>query len=1554
MVSLRRMARPRAVRWRRALLLALFWLGVAAHAHAAGPDLAVTVRDARAALEAGDPDAALATARAAKGFTDGDLRADPLKGELAALWAYAAARTGSGEDVEAAGKLKAAARDVLPKGSELRAAIELLDLEAEAATLNDEVVEAVNDQFLASLGKADTDKPAALPPPLAARQAALRARLLAFAARAPPVLAGEARLAVGYMAYSADDHDAALARAAEVERAATGSPRKALLAVAAASLRLSVANYLGDLKAARAAYARGREAGRGRDGHPQMFALHLLAAEAFGGEGAREDTLAAVEAVLACQGRNCRPALASDDFTLAQALARVGALDQARSLAEAGLDLTASAGGDLGAAATWLVNVAFDDAPASFQRAFLEDLLLGARPRISDADPQRPDLMAALGKRYGAAQVAIRLSAVTPLLEAPLRDEIARRLAEHGPAPDAARLAAARRAVPGDHAVEPPYDDNALSPAAVPVLAALEQITTALTGAGRKADAQAVYQAYVDATLSDPARDHAEAGRVVSFYRDFLKGLGAQEEASAQDILEERERARSYAQAARAMLAAGRPSDSTTIPVALEALRRTGLREELGRLAGEAQASIVERFDAEAATYDLRREAQAVVGGLWASGRVAEGSRLADRFLAVTPDSGLDGFRAATVADLAGRHNVADAAAGAAAIVAIARDGRSDVLCARVRAAFPLAFARTACAGGPALPVQVAAAAAPSVDSERLVAELDALTAKRARELAQRPSSTIALADVDLQRADLLSRLGRTDDSWGVATEAIGGLVAANLRDTPVMTRALVMVARTAAPGRRPDVDRLLAEQAAGLAPEATGARALLRATQAFRRLQGRTPDLEAVLADLGAAFETPAYWASAPPAELAATRLLSAVVESAAALPEPRMATSAPAAARLAALLGGSGTSNTAEDRYLATTLALLGSRARGDGPGSERLIARMRTESFADTTSLVRFSQERLEAELARAARARADLAKLSAAPPADLETWSRTYRAAMEAGDFARASLLVRQFASRSETEVIWTSEGSEPLIGAALQFAEGCRPPLPVLEARLARDGGACRREALSLLELGLAQAAMNPRPQSNRRLADVAGFARLMNGDVAAAQMAAAFRLAAEAEILNPTDPRRTARAIPAFGTAAPDPDRARILARDVGGAPKARQALAALRQTLAEDEALVVLDMTGALVVRRAGVGVTPLVADEEEVRNLLRRLRSDLDPVGAGGADPGYDVAAAFRLWSLLFAPLAGDLEGVRRLRIAPFGVLAQTPLEALVTAAPAAPRWSPTDPADPAWAVRTYAFTIMPSLERQARMAAAPRSTAPLALLGLGGPNLTGGGRAVRSVEGLLDASGAVDPDRVRGLTPLSATVDELNAMRDLVGAAQARLVTGEALREDPVRTLAWRQYRVVAFATHGLVAAGEAAPGQVLVLTPPPARTATDDGVLSSAEIRALQLDADLVILSACDTGAAPEGMDATGSFADAFMAAGARTVVVSRWPLLSETAALLTTPLVREAADHGPGGVTAAQRHAILALLGDPPRPNLRHPMFWAAFSVVGDAAPRVNR
>ena len=98
----------------------------------------------------------------------------------------------------------------------------------------------------------------------------------------------------------------------------------------------------------------------------------------------------------------------------------------------------------------------------------------------------------------------------------------------------------------------------------------------------------------------------------------------------------------------------------------------------------------------------------------------------------------------------------------------------------------------------------------------------------------------------------------------------------------------------------------------------------------------------------------------------------------------------------------------------------------------------------------------------------------------------------------------------------------------------------------------------------------------------------------------------------------------------------------------------------------------------------------------------------------------------------------------------------------------------------------------------------------------------------------------------------------------------------------------------YRILAFATHGLVSGemkGLAEPA--LVFTPPESGTEADDGLLTASEIATLELDADWVILSACNTAAADgtPGAEGLSGMAKAFFYAGARALLVSHWSVNS---------------------------------------------------------------
>ncbi len=208
--------------------------------------------------------------------------------------------------------------------------------------------------------------------------------------------------------------------------------------------------------------------------------------------------------------------------------------------------------------------------------------------------------------------------------------------------------------------------------------------------------------------------------------------------------------------------------------------------------------------------------------------------------------------------------------------------------------------------------------------------------------------------------------------------------------------------------------------------------------------------------------------------------------------------------------------------------------------------------------------------------------------------------------------------------------------------------------------------------------------------------------------------------------------------------------------------------------------------------------------------------------------------------------------------------------------------------------------------------------------------------------------------DVDAVRRLAPLPETADELRAIAAVLNAGDGSVILGAQATERTVRNTILSDSRVLAFATHGLIAGqirGAAEPA--LVLTPPAVASDADDGLLTASEIaRYLQLDADWVILSACNTAAGDKpGAEGLSGLAKAFFYAGARALLVSHWSVPSDSAVKLTTRMLAEAAEN-PGIARAeALKRSMLALMNDPENAHFAHPLFWAPFVVVGEGGAR---
>ena len=227
---------------------------------------------------------------------------------------------------------------------------------------------------------------------------------------------------------------------------------------------------------------------------------------------------------------------------------------------------------------------------------------------------------------------------------------------------------------------------------------------------------------------------------------------------------------------------------------------------------------------------------------------------------------------------------------------------------------------------------------------------------------------------------------------------------------------------------------------------------------------------------------------------------------------------------------------------------------------------------------------------------------------------------------------------------------------------------------------------------------------------------------------------------------------------------------------------------------------------------------------------------------------------------------------------------------------------------------------------------------------MAGFAGPR--GGAAGVETRSGLADVS------LIKKQVPLPETADELCAVaRDVKAEARDIRLGAQATERDIKRLGAsgeLAKYRMVHFATHGVLAGqldGTREPG--LILTPPDRATEEDDGYLSASEIANLKLDADWVILSACNTAAGgATSAEALSGLARAFIYAQARALLVSHWEVYSDATVKLITASVREMARDPKVGRSEALRRSMLALI-DKGEPHEAHPAYWAPFVVVGE-------
>lgn len=364
-----------------------------------------------------------------------------------------------------------------------------------------------------------------------------------------------------------------------------------------------------------------------------------------------------------------------------------------------------------------------------------------------------------------------------------------------------------------------------------------------------------------------------------------------------------------------------------------------------------------------------------------------------------------------------------------------------------------------------------------------------------------------------------------------------------------------------------------------------------------------------------------------------------------------------------------------------------------------------------------------------------------------------------------------------------------------------------------------------------------------------------------------------------------------------------------------------------------------------------------------------------DVDPTLFAGRQPApFDRSESYRLYSELILPVEETFKDKTTLITVTTGALSTLPLSVLTTAPPRGEDADLDALAATPWLADRYALASLPAVSSlralrcylvadpatrspgcPAMPTAAPRRTAsarPLRLAAFGAPLLTGAPvdptRGAPAADTVMDGRLA-DVARLKALPYLRGSRLELETLKARYPDSVVRI--GAEATEHAVRAVdfdALSRARFVVFSTHGLMA-GSAAAEPGLVMTPPDEATEADDGYLSASEAAQLRLNAEFVVLSACNTAASDgrPGGEGLSGLARAFFYAGARSVMVSHWEVSDAATTTLITATFADLDSHAAGdpGVRAralqAGQRAVRA------ERRWSHPAYWAAFTLVGE-------
>ena len=383
---------------------------------------------------------------------------------------------------------------------------------------------------------------------------------------------------------------------------------------------------------------------------------------------------------------------------------------------------------------------------------------------------------------------------------------------------------------------------------------------------------------------------------------------------------------------------------------------------------------------------------------------------------------------------------------------------------------------------------------------------------------------------------------------------------------------------------------------------------------------------------------------------------------------------------------------------------------------------------------------------------------------------------------------------------------------------------------------------------------------------------------------------------------------------------------------------------------LRPDEAFAGMTLTEkggwTFLLHRNQIAIAPIGAGRAEVQGLVKRLRAGIELTGTGL--PRFDTASAQRLYGVLLAGVEPQMRDATSLIVAPAGPLLSIPFGVLLTGPGDAGQLQAAP-----WLIRKVAVSHVPAAANFVslrKIAGVSRASRPW--FGFGDfrpPTLAQAQRAF--------PVSCVDSAKLfAGLAPLPFSRRELEAARALLGGSPQAELLGAGFTAPAVRNANLKDVRVLHFAAHALLPEELKCQSEPAIITSVPSGAPTAAGaLLTASQVTGLDLDADAVILSACNSGG-PSGTagESLSGLARSFFYAGARALLVTHWSVNDQASAFLVADTLRRVRAGKDGGFAGSLRAASLGMIGDAGKgspADLAHPFYWAPFALIGEGGGR---